>query len=75
VRLHDSLLDPLRERLDAVAAGAGFEGRIVILADPAMPVGDCRVEWADGGIERDTDRLWRDIEAALARHAVIPPPQ
>ncbi|MBX6321939.1 MAG: hypothetical protein IRY94_08940, partial [Rhodospirillaceae bacterium] len=30
VRLHDSLLDPLRERLDVVAAGAGFEGRIVI---------------------------------------------
>jgi flagellar assembly protein FliH len=67
VRVHDSLLDPLRERLDAVTAAAGYEGRVVLLADDGLAAGDCRVEWADGGIERDTGRLWREIDAALAR--------
>ncbi len=73
VRLHDSLLDPLRERLEPVTAAAGYDGRIVLLADPGLAVGDCRVEWADGGIERDSERLWREVEAALARHAPTPP--
>ena len=67
VRVHDSLLDPLRERLDALSAVSGYEGRIVIIADEAVAFGDCRVEWADGGVERDTARLWREIEAALGR--------
>jgi flagellar assembly protein FliH len=67
VRVHDSLLDPLRERLDTISATVGYEGRIVIIADEALAVGDCRVEWADGGVERDTARLWREIDAALAR--------
>jgi flagellar assembly protein FliH len=67
VRVHDSLLDPLRERLDGVTGSVGYEGRIVIVADENLVVGDCRVEWADGGVERDTARLWREIDAALAR--------
>lgn len=67
VRVHDALLDPLRERLDAIAGSIGYEGRIVIVADEGLAIGDCRVEWADGGMVRDTERLWRDVEAALAR--------
>jgi flagellar assembly protein FliH len=77
VRVNDSLLDPLRERLEQITTAAGFDGRVVILADDALGLGDCRVEWADGGTERDTTRLWREIDAALARMLVtdIPPAQ
>lgn len=67
VRVHDSLLDPLRERLDGVMAASGYGGRIVIIADDGLAAGDCRVEWADGGVERDTARLWREIDIALER--------
>ena len=42
-------------------------GRIVLLADETLGLGDARVEWADGGAERDTGRLMRDIDGALAR--------
>jgi len=31
-----------------------FEGRLVVLAEPDIAVGDCRIEWADGGINRDS---------------------
>jgi flagellar assembly protein FliH len=72
VRLCDRLLDPMKERVDALAQKAGFEGRIVLLVDEEIADGDVRVEWADGGAERDNARLWRDIDAALGRLSEAP---
>jgi flagellar assembly protein FliH len=67
VRIADALLDPLRERLESLAASAAFDGRIVLLADETLSTGDVRVEWADGGLERDTVRLWAEIDQILER--------
>lgn len=68
VRVHSKLVEILRPRIDAAAHQAGFEGRIVVLEDPRMQASDARVEWADGGAERNTSRLWADIEALLNRN-------
>jgi flagellar assembly protein FliH len=67
VRLHDSLLDGLRADIDATAQAAGYEGRLVLLAEDDIAPGDCRIEWADGGVERVAGRVWNDIEAAVTR--------
>lgn len=67
VRLNDAQLDGLRARLDAVAQAAGFEGRFVLLADDDIAPGDCRIEWADGGVERVAARVCTDIESAILR--------
>ncbi|SEH45543.1 FliH/SctL family protein [Magnetospirillum fulvum] len=72
VRVVPDLVDPVRERLEAQASQHGFEGRVVVQADPRLPPGDCRVEWTDGGAERDQVRLIADIEAAVER-ALAPP--
>ncbi|EPY02665.1 FliH/SctL family protein [Magnetospirillum fulvum] len=72
VRVVPSLVDPVRERLESQAGLHGFEGRVVVQADPRLPPGDCRVEWTDGGAERDQVRLIADIEAAVER-ALAPP--
>jgi len=53
LRVAQEIYEPLRERLDALAEGAGYAGRIVLLADDAIAAGDARVEWADGGAERN----------------------
>ncbi len=77
VRVHDSLLDPLRGRVDRLAEASGFAGTIVLLADANLAEGDCRVEWADGGAERDTARLWQEIETVVRRtigNAAVPGP-
>jgi flagellar assembly protein FliH len=63
----NALLDPLNERVATISASRGFEGRIVLIGDPELADSDCRIEWADGGLERDTRRLWADIESALDR--------
>jgi len=67
VRINDAMLDLLRDRLDALAAGIGFTGRIIVIADPAVAAGDARIEWADGGAERDSARAWADIDGQIAR--------
>ena len=67
VRVPDALIDPLTERIDGLAAGCGFTGRVVLLPDAELSGSDCRMEWADGGVDRKTEDIWRDIEAGIAR--------
>lgn len=56
VRINDQLYDAAREQVERVAKQCGFTGQLVILAEPDIGTGDCRIEWADGGIvlERTT---------------------
>jgi len=67
IRVADEDLDALSERIDAVAQRRGFAGKVVLLAEPSVAAGDCRIEWADGGVERDSARLWNDIDQAVVR--------
>jgi flagellar assembly protein FliH len=67
LRVADSLFPALRERVETLAASTGFAGKIVLLADETLAPGDARIEWAEGGAERDGARLLTDIDAALAR--------
>lgn len=67
VRVSDALIDPLSERLDGLAADCGFAGRVVLLPDAELSGTDCRMEWADGGVDRKTEDIWSDLDAAIAR--------
>jgi flagellar assembly protein FliH len=61
-------LDALQGRLAELTAANGFEGRVVLIGDDKMADSDCRVEWADGGVERDSNQIWRTIEDAINRY-------
>lgn len=67
VRVADQLLDRMKDKVSALAERHGFEGRLVFLAEESLGSGDVRVEWADGGAERDGDWLWRQIDEAVER--------
>ena len=69
--VNSARLDALQERLAQLSASNGFEGRVVLIGDDAMGESDCRVEWADGGVEREAGRIWRAIEEALARYTAV----
>jgi flagellar assembly protein FliH len=62
VRVNDALHEFARDQIQEIARRNGHEGRLVVLAEPDIAPGDCRVEWADGGVIRD--RAARD--AAIA---------
>lgn len=68
VRVNDALYAATREKLDEIVRARGFEGRLVVLAEPHIGPGDCRIEWADGGIDRDSAAADAAIGEAVARY-------
>ena len=68
VRVNDALYSAAREKLEAIARAAGFEGRLVVLAEPGIALGDCRIEWADGGLAREGAATEAAIAEAVSRY-------
>jgi flagellar assembly protein FliH len=53
VRVNDALYEQAQTKLAGIARETGFDGRLLIMAEPDIAVGDCRIEWADGGMMRN----------------------
>ena len=68
VRVNDALHQTARERLDEMVRSRGLDSRLVVLAEPDIASGDCRIEWADGGITRDSADITAAIDEAVARY-------
>ena len=68
VRVNPELRDLLAKRIDAHTAGTAAEGRVTVSGDADLPVGDCRIEWRDGGAERDTAAMWKGIDEIIERN-------
>lgn len=73
VRVHDDLLEQARTELTRLAAERGFEGRLVILAEPTIVLGDCRIEWSTGGMMLDRDEIAARIAEAVERYVASHP--
>ena len=65
-RINEQMFDTISEKINAIAAQQAYAGKIVILGDPLIDVSDCRIEWADGGIERNVQLLWQSIERVIS---------
>jgi flagellar assembly protein FliH len=70
VRINDKLYDAARDRVEAMAKQSGFPGRLVILAEPEIATGDCRIEWADGGVVLERAAIEAKINELVGRYMV-----
>jgi flagellar assembly protein FliH len=68
VRVNEALHGAACERLGELSRAGGFDGRLVVLAEPDVALGDCRIEWADGGVRRDSAAIETAINAAVASY-------
>ncbi|SHG72449.1 FliH/SctL family protein [Bradyrhizobium erythrophlei] len=68
VRINDSLYETARERIERLAKQSGFEGRLVILAEPEIEAGDCKIEWADGGVVLERAAIDGKINELVGRY-------
>jgi flagellar assembly protein FliH len=68
VRINDQLYDAARHDIERLAKQSGFEGRLVILAEPDIAGGDCRIEWADGGVVLDRAATEAKIDELVGRY-------
>ena len=68
VRINDSLYDAARAQIEQLAKRNGFEGKLVILAEPDIASGDCKIEWADGGVTLDRATIDAKINELVGRY-------
>jgi flagellar assembly protein FliH len=65
IKVHPDLVEAIREKSAVLAAESGFEGKLMVTGDAAIAIGDCRIDWGDGGAERDAKQCWADIDKAV----------
>ncbi len=68
VRLSADIYEVAKLKLEETARARGFAGRLMVTSDPAMPPGDCRIEWADGGVIRDQTATMAAIDEVVSRY-------
>jgi flagellar assembly protein FliH len=68
VRIHESLYEDARVRIEKLAKQSGFDGRLVILAEPEIAKGDCKIEWADGGVVLERAAIEAKIDELVGRY-------
>jgi flagellar assembly protein FliH len=68
VRINASLYETARDQIERLAKQSGFEGRLVILAEPEIATGDCRIEWADGGVVLERAAIDAKINELVGRY-------
>lgn len=68
VRVGPDVFDLAHMKLTELAQAKGVEGRLVVLAEETMKPGDCKIEWADGGVNRDQAATLSVIDDVVGRY-------
>jgi flagellar assembly protein FliH len=68
LRVAETLIDDLKDRVERMALERGLSGRVILLAEPGMASGDCTVEWADGGVSRNRAEIEEEISNIINRY-------
>jgi flagellar assembly protein FliH len=66
LRAAPNVAEALEARIEAIAHEEGYEGRVMLAADPAMHGADCRIEWRGGGAERNEAAIEEALNALIA---------
>lgn len=66
IRCHPDLADAIRAAATDQMASSGFAGRLVVMGDPDIRMGDGRLEWVDGGLVRDIAATSKQIDRQIA---------
>lgn len=66
VRCHPDLCDTMKAIAEERMKVSGFSGRLVVLGDPDIRLGDGRLEWADGGLVRDINAISGEINTRIS---------
>jgi flagellar assembly protein FliH len=68
IRCHPTIADGIRDIATAHMQTSGFAGRLVVMGDPELRLGDGRLEWVDGGLVRDIGAVSKDIDQKISAY-------
>jgi flagellar assembly protein FliH len=71
VRVPAALAEEVRKRMPQWSQADGYAGKVVVMGDGALTGSDSRIEWKDGGVERDVERAFAAMEAEIARWCAV----
>ncbi len=75
IRVAESQFEEANEHINDLAKNQAYVGKIVLLGEADLAPSDCRIEWADGGIERNQEKMWEDITHIIDEQQRSCPPQ
>jgi flagellar assembly protein FliH len=68
VRVNDAQHATVGKPIEDMVRARGLASHLVVLAEPEIKTGDCRIEWADGGVNRDRSTTEAVIDEAVSRY-------
>jgi len=68
VRVNDAQHASVGKPIEEMVRARGLASHLVVLAEPDIQTGDCRIEWADGGVNRDRSATEAVIDEAVSRY-------
>lgn len=66
IRCHPDLAESIKTIAEELIAPSGFSGRLLVMGEPEIAIGDGRLEWADGGVVRDSAAISEKIDAIVS---------
>ena len=68
VRVNDAQHASVGKPIEEMVRSRGLSGHLIVLAEADIQTGDCRIEWADGGVNRDRAATEAAIDEAVTRY-------
>ena len=68
VRVDPNLVQLVNQQIETLKSQSGFDGQITVVGETGISGSDCRVEWAEGGGERDVTAIESEVAAAVVRY-------
>lgn len=68
IRVNESMTQVIQTELQPIIAEKGFEGKLIIMGEENIALGDCAIEWADGGVAHNTQEIVKTISNKLVEY-------
>ena len=68
IRVNETQHASVSKELEEIVRARGLASHLVVIAEPEIAPGDCRIEWADGGIIRDATATAAVIDETVGRY-------
>lgn len=68
IQVAPALMEEVRDKVEKLSRQNGYDGHVVVRADKTMEIGDCNIQWGEGGAERNSTSLWQQIDEAVFNH-------
>jgi flagellar assembly protein FliH len=68
VRINDTLVNDIEASMRQAAAERGMAEKMMVVGDPEIALGDCEIEWSDGGVTRSRADLEENTAEIINRY-------